>query len=146
MCLQEHGMESKKYQKGEISLTYLFKIGFCAFISMSVNSIFDYVSNSVLTYKVQIMTTSPQVRHVKQCVFDNVMEGRISSLADCSASGAFESSDAPVTVSFDGEIKLKEVIEGNQVTVTLKPVFRGAQVIWECSGSPAKYMPSSCNR
>lgn len=116
-------------------------------MTLSINTIFDSVVNTVDIYKVQVMTTSPQIKAVKQCIYDAIMDGHYSRFPSCSSDrGVFIASSAPVEVSFDGEIHLEENIKGTVVSLVIKPVFTGnGSVEWLCSGKPEKYMPTSCS-
>jgi len=137
----------QKYNKGEIGLGFLLKFGFGAFLTLTVNTIFDSVMGTMDTYKVQLMTTSPRVQAVKQCVYQNIMDGSYSRLSSCtSKDGVFIASSSPVKVSLDGEIYLEEEIKGTNVSLVLKPVFTSnGGVEWQCSGTPEKHMPTSCS-
>ena len=137
-------MLSTNRQRGEISLSYLFKMGFGAFLTLCANSVWDFVSGSLYVHKVQVMATSPQVKHVKECVYEGLMAGHYGGFQKCSAESVYRYVSTPVKVGSAGEIHLEEVIDDARVNLTLTPVFRLGDIEWECRGSPARLMPPIC--
>ncbi len=137
----------RKYNKGEISLGYLLKFGSGALLVLLANTIFDSIVGTINTYKVQLMATSPRVQTAQQCIYQSIMDGSYSRLSSCASNnGVFIGSSSPVKVSSDGEIYLEEEIKGTNVSLVLKPVFTSnGGVEWQCSGTPEKYMPTSCS-
>lgn len=141
-------MEFGRNSRGEVSLGYLFKFGFGAFVVLCINTAFDYVSETIYTYKVETLVSSPLVRDVKQCVYDTIMDGSYLRLPSCSTRGiSLATETSPVEVSTDGDITLKDRINDTEVSLKLTPSFRGnGQVIWSCSGEADKYLPDGCAR
>jgi len=137
----------QKYNKGEISLTFLLKLGSGVLLTLLVNTIFDSIVGTIDTYKVQLMTTSPRVQAAQRCIYLSIMDGSYSRLSSCTSNdGAFIGSSSPIKVSLDGEIYLEEDIKGTNVSLVLKPeLTRNGGVEWQCSGAPEKYMPTSCS-
>jgi type IV pilus assembly protein PilA len=41
-------------------------------------------------------------------------------------------------------VAAKAAVGTANLTVTLTPSWNGASADWSCTGTPAKYMPSSC--
>lgn len=140
-------MGFEKNSRGEISLSYLFKLGFVSFVALCINATFDFISGSIYTYKVQLITSSPLVRDVKQCVYDTIMNGSYLSLPDCSESGSYRlrQPERPLDVSIDGVISLKETINSTEVELKLTPSFLGdGHVTWLCLSNTEKYLPDNC--
>lgn len=141
-------MRFGKHNSGEVSLGYLFKFGFVAFVGLCINATFDFVSDTIYTYKVQVMMTSPLVKDVKQCVYSTIMDGSYLSLPNCAQRDSYRLSqpETPIQVSTDGVIALKEIIHDTEVSLKLTPNFRGdGQIEWDCSGELEKYLPDNCS-
>ena len=76
-------MRFERHNRGEVTLSYLFKLGFVGFVAFTINAAFDFVSDTIYTYKVQAVVTSPLVKEVKQCVYDTIMDGSYLRLPQC---------------------------------------------------------------
>jgi len=133
-----------RYCRGEVSLAYLFKLGFGAFLTMVINSTFDFVSGIVHTSKIQVIASSSQVSAVKSCIHESYMSGHFSGLSSCAGSANFLRSNTSLRVSDEGSIYFSEVIEGDKVTVELRPVFGDYEANWDCYGDKAKHLPANC--
>jgi len=142
-------MRFGKHSRGEVTLSYLFKLGFVGFVAFSINAAFDFVSDTIYTYKVQAVVTSPLVREVKQCVYDTIMDGSYLRLPQCQRRNhnRLSHTSNPVdAVSTDGVIRLKETVNGTDVQLTLMPTFLGTgQIDWQCFGDSDKYLPEVCS-
>ena len=146
-CPLIQSIKLQKYNKGDISLGYLLKLGSGALLVLLANTVFDWIVDVIQVNKVQIMVSSPRIQTVQLCVYQSIMDGSYSRLPSCTSnSGVFINSNSPIKVSSEGEIYIEEDIRGTKVSLVLKPVITSnGGIEWQCSGTPEKHMPTSCS-